>query len=237
MKKSILLIVALVMVSTIEAQKKIKGNGNLMSLTRNTSDYDAVSFAGSFSYVLVAGTEGKIQLEGEENLLPYIRTEVKNGTLVVTTENKINLQTSKNNFIKITVPFQDIESVALAGSGNLWTENTISEALLNVSLAGSGDAKLEVATISIKARIVGSGELVLTGKTNALDVDLVGSGEFKGFNLETYDADVSVAGSGSIDLVCNGHLKARATGSGDVRYKGSPTTEDSKVSGSGTISN
>ncbi len=142
MKKSILLIVALVMASTIQAQKKIKGNGNVTSVTRTTSDYDAVSFAGGFDYVLVAGTEGKIVLEGEENLLQYISTKVKNGTLVVKTEDRINLQSTKNRSIKITVPFKAINAVALAGSGNLWTENTISEERLKVSLAGSGDAKL-----------------------------------------------------------------------------------------------
>ncbi|WP_299391518.1 head GIN domain-containing protein [uncultured Gelidibacter sp.] len=237
MKKSLVLLVPLLMVSTIHAQNKIKGNGNETTITRSTADYEAVSFAGPFDYVLVAGTEGEIVLEGEENLLEHIITEVKNGTLVVKTDNKVNLQTTRNNTIKITVPFKDLNAVALAGSGNLWTEHKISGKNLKVSLAGSGDAKLDVAATNTKVNVAGSGELELTGKTIKLEVDLAGSGEFKGFHLETDDADVTVAGSGSIDLVCHGHLKARVTGSGDIRYNGNPKTEDTKVTGSGSISN
>ena len=73
MKKSIVLIAVLLVVNTIHAQKRIKGNGNMTAITRATSNYNTVSFAGSFDYVLISGKEGKIKIEGEENLLQYNR--------------------------------------------------------------------------------------------------------------------------------------------------------------------
>ncbi|MGV6832311.1 MAG: GIN domain-containing protein, partial [bacterium] len=48
---------------------------------------------------------------------------------------------------------------------------------------------------------------------------------------------VSVAGSGDAEVVCRESLKARVAGSGDIEYKGNPAKEDTKVSGSGSISN
>lgn len=237
MKKSILCIAVLLIVSTIQAQKKVKGNGNVTSITRTTSDYDAVNFAGSFDYVLVAGTEGNIKIEGEENLLPYIITEVKKGTLIIKTENMVNINMTRNKSIKITVPFEKISEASLAGSGNLWNEDKINAEDFKVSLSGSGDAKLDITATSIDASVAGSGELELKGTTNKLEVNVAGSGEFKGFDLAAADADVSVAGSGSADVVCKGHLKARVAGSGDIRYKGTPKSEDAKVAGSGSISN
>lgn len=237
MKKSSLLIAVLLVVNTIHAQKRIKGNGNMTSITRTTSDYNTVSFAGSFDYVLVSGKEGKIKIEGEENLLQYIFTEVKNGHLKIKTENRISLQTSRNKTIKITVPFEDINAVSLAGSGDLWSENLIRTPNFKVSVAGSGDAKLEIDATSIDASIAGSGELALKGKTNRLDVSVTGSGEYKGYDLDANDVDVSVSGSGDAKIVCHGHLKARVAGSGDIKYKGNAKTEDSKVAGSGSISN
>jgi hypothetical protein len=237
MKKSILCIAVLLMVSTIQAQKRIKGNGNMTSITRTTSDYDAVKFAGSFDYVLVAGTEGNIKIEGEENLLPYIITEVKKGTLIIKIENRVNLNTSRTKSIKITVPFESITEVSLSGSGNLWNEETIAIKAFKVSVAGSGEAKLDVSATTIDASVAGSGELALKGKTNTIKISVAGSGEFKGFDLDATDADVSVTGSGSADLVCNGHLKASITGSGEISYKGNPSTKDTKVVGSGSISN
>ena len=237
MKNSILLLVALVIAGTIHAQKKIKGNGNITSVTRTTSDYDAVKFTGSFDYVLISGKEGNIQLEGEENLLKYIITEVKNGTLIIRTENNTNFQTSRNKTIKITVPFMDINALSLTGSGDVWNENIISTTQFKVSVTGSGEAKLEVEASAIEANLTGSGELVIKGKTNRLDVIVSGSGRFKGYDLDANDVDVSVTGSGDAEIVCSGHLKARVSGSGDIKYKGNPKTEDSKVSGSGSIGN
>lgn len=227
----------LLLVSTIQAQKKIKGNGNIISIIRTTSDYDVVKFAGSFDYVLVAGTEGKIKLEGEENLLQHIITEVKKGTLIIKTDNEIHLNSSGNNSIKITVPFESLTEVSLAGSGNLRNKNIISAKDFKVSAAGSGEVNLDLSATTINASVAGSGALALKGITNRLKVAVAGSGEFKGFELDATDADVSVAGSGTAEIICNGHLKARITGSGDIKYRGVPGTTDTKVVGSGSISN
>lgn len=239
MKKLIILSLAL-MVSTItEAQwnKRIKGNGNMTTITRTTGEYDGVKCAGSFDYILVSGDEGKITIEGEENLLEHIVTEVKGGKLVVKTENNVNLSTSWNKTIKVTIPFRDINSVSLAGSGDLWNEDTIKTNSLEVSLAGSGDVIIAVEANTVEGNLAGSGDLTLKGSTNDLEVSLSGSGDIHAFGLDANNTVVSIAGSGDAEVVSNKSIKARVSGSGDIEYKGNPSKEDTKVSGSGSISN
>lgn len=236
MKNSIVLAIALLCFTVTQAQwKKIKGNGNVTTENRTTSDYDTVKCAGSFDYILVAGTEGQIKLEGESNLLPYVVTEVKNGTLHIKTEKGKNLNPSKNETIKITIPFKDLDKVSLSGSGDLWNTDKISSDDLIVSLSGSGDIILDITTQKVSAKVTGSGDLTLKGSTTDLTAGVTGSGDFHGFNLQATNADVSVTGSGDVEIVCNGNLKARVTGSGDIEYKGNPKTKDSKVTGSGSI--
>jgi hypothetical protein len=240
MKQSILILTVLLFSSQIQAQswgnKKIKGNGETTTITRTTSDYDGISCAGSFDYKLVYGQEGKITLEGEENLLKHVITEVKENKLIVKVENSVQLKTSLNKTIKITIPFNKISEVALAGSGDLWTEDTITAQNLDVSLAGSGDVKLDVDATSVEARLAGSGDLTLKGKTTNLEASVAGSGDFHGFYLQADNTEVSVAGSGDAKVVSNAMLKARVSGSGDIEYKGNPSKEDTKVNGSGSIS-
>ncbi|GFZ75781.1 DUF2807 domain-containing protein [Aquaticitalea lipolytica] len=235
--KKLILLIAILTISTIQAQKKIKGNGNITTATRTTSDYEGIKCAGSFDYVLVAGEEGKITLEGESNLLDYIITEVKDGSLIVKTENHINLSPSWNKTVKITIPFKDINQVSLAGSGDLWNEDKITSNNLKVALAGSGDVVLNIEASTVESSLAGSGDLTLKGKTNSLEARVAGSGDFHGFDLQSNNTDVSVAGSGDAQVVCNGSLKARVAGSGDIKYTGNPKTEDTKVAGSGSISN
>ncbi len=241
MNKSILLLAAIMITSMSHAQwwgnKKVKGNGNMTTETRTTGDYDGIKCAGSMDYILVAGTEGKIKIKGEENLLKHIITEVKNGKLIVKVEKGINLRPSWNKTIKITIPFKDISSVSLAGSGDLWNEDVIISNDFDVSLAGSGDVIINVQASSVEGSLAGSGDLTLKGKTNYLDVRVAGSGDIHGFGLQANHTTVSVAGSGDVKVVSNESLKARVSGSGDIEYRGNPSKEDTKVSGSGSISN
>jgi hypothetical protein len=242
MKTTILTFVTLLFINISHAQwwgngEKIKGNGKVTTITRTTSDYDGISCAGSFDYILVSGTEGKITIEGEENLLQYVVTEVKDNKLVIKTEKNINLKPSLNKTIKVTIPFKDIDNVSLAGSGDLTNTDTIKATDLKVSLASSGDIVLTVETNNVKGSLAGSGDLTLKGNTNNLEANIAGSGDFHGFNLQANNTEVSVAGSGDAKVVSNESLKARVSGSGDIEYKGNPKTEDSKVAGSGSITN
>lgn len=242
MKTTILTFATLLLINISHAQwwgngEKIKGNGKVTTVTRTTPDYDGISCAGSFDFILVSGTEGKITIEGEDNLLKYIITEVKNNRLEVKTENNINLSPSSNKTIKITIPFKDIDNVSLAGSGDLTNTDTIKATDLKVSLAGSGDVVLTVETNNVKSSLAGSGDLTLKGNTNNLEANIAGSGDFHGFNLQSNNTEVSIAGSGDARVVSNESLKARVSGSGDIEYKGNPKIEDSKVAGSGSIRN
>jgi len=241
MNKSIVLLATLMLTSVTQAQwwgnEKVKGDGNMTIETRTTGDYDGIKCAGSMDYILVAGTEGEIKIEGEENLLKHIITEVKNGNLIVKVEKGINLRPSDNKTIKITIPFKDINKVSLAGSGDLWNEDKILATDLDVSLAGSGDVVLNIETSSVEGSIAGSGDLTLKGNTNSLEAKIAGSGDIHAFSLQANNTVVSIAGSGDAEVVSNESIKARVAGSGDIEYRGKPTKEDTKVSGSGTISN
>lgn len=209
----------------------------MTTTTRSTSDYDGIACAGQFDYILVAGTEGQITIEGEENLIDYVITEVKDNRLVIKTKKNINLKPSNNKTIKITIPFKDISSVSLSGSGDLWNEDVITANNLEVALAGSGDIVLKIEASSTEGKVAGSGDLTLKGNTNKLEAKVAGSGDFHGFELQANHTDVAVAGSGDAEVVCNESLKARVAGSGDIEYRGNPKTEDTKVAGSGSISN
>lgn len=241
MKKSILVLATVLCTVAAHAQwwggKKVKGNGNVTTETRNTSDYDGIKCAGSMDYILVAGTEGKIKLEGESNLLKHIITEVKGNNLIVKVEKGVNLKPSWNKTIKITIPFKDISKVSLAGSGDLWNEDKITASDFGVSLAGSGDVVLNVDAKNIGASLAGSGDLTLKGKTTDFTAKLAGSGDVHAFGLQADNTTASIAGSGDMEVVSNKYLKARVSGSGDIEYKGNPDKEDTKVSGSGSISN
>ncbi|MET1260455.1 head GIN domain-containing protein [Flagellimonas sp. DF-77] len=238
MKKLPVLILALVTISaSAQWGKRIKGNGNVVTIERNVGSYDAIAAAGWFDVILVDGKEGQLTLKGEENLLEYIETEVKNGTLTIKKEKGVNLKSSNwKGGIIITVPVEQVNSVSLSGSGDVVSKTTLKAERFNASLAGSGDVDLSVEADYFKASLSGSGDMVFTGNAKDFVVSVAGSGDIKAFDLEAENVEANVSGSADLKVTANQAIRARVAGSGDITYKGNPGKVDSKTAGSGDIS-
>ncbi len=238
MKKLIITSIILTLSFSVNAQswwnsKKVRGNGNVTTEKRSTSDYESVSLAGSFDIKLVEGKEGRISLRGEENLMKYIITEVKNGKLTVKVKKNVNLRMTKK--FTVTVPYKSINRVALAGSGDISNSGIIKAKGFKVSIAGSGDINLNVNANTIKTNIAGSGNINLSGKSTELNCSIAGSGDINAYALKTESTNVSVSGSGSVKTTVSKSIKSRVSGSGSIYYKGSPDKIDSKSAGSGSV--
>ena len=242
MKKSILAAVILcISITSANAQwlssdKSIEGNGNVVTENRKTSDYDAVSLVGFMDVALVKGSEGNLTIEAESNLQEYITTEVKNGTLKISVEKGVNISPSRNKTIKVTVPFEDLEGAYLTGSGDIWTEDKITARDFSLSVTGSGDMNIEIEADEIDGKVTGSGDIQLIGTASELDCNVTGSGDFDAYKLRAAVVSAQVSGSGDIMVYAEKELNARIAGSGDISYKGNPSKENFKTSGSGDIS-
>ncbi|MDC6386949.1 DUF2807 domain-containing protein [Flagellimonas taeanensis] len=239
MKKIITLVLALSTMAITNAQwgRRVKGDGNFVTIERSVGDYDGVSLAGWFDVDLVAGNEGEITLKGESNLLEHIITEVKDGVLVIKTEKGMELKPSSwNSGIMITVPIESISSVSLSGSGDIVGKTTIETERFSTRIAGSGDITLAVQAKEVEASLSGSGDINLSGRTTDFDVMVSGSGDIKAYELEAEFVKATVSGSADIKVTANQSIDAKVSGSGDIHYRGNPKKINSKSSGSGDIS-
>ena len=79
--KKLLILILMFAGSQLFAQpwKTIKGNGNLKKETRTVADFTSLSSHGPMDVKIVYGNSNSIQVEADENLLPYIETNVENG--------------------------------------------------------------------------------------------------------------------------------------------------------------
>lgn len=215
---------------------KISGNGKITTDTRTTAEYDAIKIAGSFDVDLVAGKEGKIILKGEENILAAIVVEVEENTLKIYVKRNTNIRSSIGKKVQVTVPFEKISELSLAGSGDIQSKDIIKNDKFSAKLSGSGNFNLAVESNSLELNLSGSGNVQLKGIADNFTTKLSGSGDIDARNLKSKNVDVNVSGSGNSKVNCNESLTARVSGSGDIKYSGNPEKRDVKVSGSGNIS-
>ena len=235
-KLSLTVIIAVLFLTNCEAQKnnRISGDGNEINATREVGNYEKIAVSGSFDVDLVKGKEGRIEIKIEKNLLPYLVTEVENGRLKIKWKKGTNVSTRRG--VHLTVYFQDINGVSISGSGDINSSDVIKSDNLEVAVSGSGDITLNVDVDEMIARVSGSGDLDFKGRANNFKASVSGSGDIDAYALQTNSANLKISGSADITLSVEDELYARVSGSGGISYKGNPSKEDIKVSGSGSVS-
>jgi len=214
--------------------KRVSGNGNVTTSEKTVSSFTEVEQKGSFDVYVSTGSTYTVKIEAEDNLIPYIETNVNNGKLEINSKKGFWLQPTKSLKVYITAPtFSAIRSY---GSGNITSENTIYDSSkIELSVSGSADIKATVDAPEVHSDVTGSGNADLNGQTRKFDGNVRGSGNINAFNLKAEEAKVEISGSGNANLFASVKLDVTVNGSGDVSYKGSAPQVVSNMHGSGTL--
>lgn len=125
-------------------------------------------------------------------------------------------------------------TMQMSGSGDLLAARVATDALRMVQ-SGSGDLHLgELHASTVKISLSGSGDMSIreSGSSDSLEINIVGSGDVDLEALESLEASVNIAGSGTATLSVADTLDVNIMGSGDVFYRGDPQLHQS-VLGSG----
>lgn len=238
MKKAVMFFAGLCFTLTVTAQEKkerVEGNGENTKEKREISDdYAKVKVTGNFDVSLLPGETGAITLEGEENLVSLITTEVKDGTLNIDTGSKF-LVPSRNRKITVKVPVNQLTEVSLKGSGTIQVKNTVKNNL-KVLVDGSGLINLAVNSQNVQACVLGSGEIKIDGKADNFECKVVGSGSVKAYGLNSPNVTALVSGAGDVQAYSSQKLKGRISGSGNIAFAGEPADTDLMRSGTGKFS-
>ncbi len=212
--------------------KTIRGSGNLITESRSVSDFDRVDLSGRGQVVITQGGEESLVVETDDNVMPYVRTVVKSGTLDLGFDSKY--KNISPTHIQFTLGVKDLSGIKISGSGDI-TADSLDTERLEVKVSGSGNMGIDsLTTKSIKARISGSGNVDLAGEATEQGIGISGSGKYRAQDLRSETAKVKIGGSGSSTVWVTESLNARISGSGAVYYYGKPKVK-SKISGSGKI--
>jgi hypothetical protein len=210
----------------------IAPSGKVAQESRGVLGYTGIAVSVPGTIVVRQGDYAPIAIEADDNLLPEIETVVEGGILKVRFKRKLSV--TGRATIRLLVTGPTIESLAVAGSGDIVAEALKSRAL-SISVAGSGDVKIaRLDAQTLKASVAGSGDIKVAGRAAEVNLTVAGSGDVEADRLESRRARVSIAGSGDVSVWAQESLEATVAGSGDIRYYGDPSISK-KVAGSGSL--
>lgn len=174
-------------------------------------------------YITVENIDA-IYLSGSGDLLAENTIQSENMDLRVSGSGSMELQVDLNGDLEANV----------SGSGDLRVKGNCRN--LDSSVSGSGKVYIANAIEgTAKFGLSGSGKVLAAGRAKVVKASVSGSGKLLAQDLVTDRCEVNITGSGDVEINVKSELDARITGSGSVRYKGSPNHVNNHSSGSGKI--
>lgn len=213
----------------------VRGSGVVKTETRKVSGFDALDVDYPAEIVITQGKSESLTIEAEDNLLPQLTTEVRDGTLhIENNERDFDKRVNPTRSIRITITVKELSDVDFSTAGKL-TVNGLEGESLNISLSGAGDIALnDLELDNLDAHLSGAGKFTASGIATHLTLTISGLGNFDAPDLATQTADINISGAGSATLRVEQSLDASISGAGSITYYGSPTVTRS-ISGAGEV--
>ena len=212
--------------------RTIRGSGNVVTEERQVSGFDSVALSGVGRVIVTQGDEEALTIETDDNLMRYIETEVRNGTLELGLARNTIPIPSQSIIFRVSVV--DLTGLDSSGAGS-FEIGKVDTDRLKVTLSGAGDIKVDsLSATDLEVTISGAGNVELTGQVEAQEIDLSGLGSYNAPDLESRAASVRISGAGNTVIWVLDTLDVTISGAGNVEYFGSPeVTRD--VSGAGRV--
>ena len=191
--------------------KKIKGSGNIISENRELTNFSSINLIGGIDVNIKFSDKYNCTVVSDENLIPYIKTEVVNNNLQIS----INKNYSSIEGIEVNVNAPEYDEVSISGSGDI-----------NI---------LDFKNNNLSLNISGSGNITGNGEVETLVVKINGSGNLMSKEIKSKSATITINGSGDAEVFASDSISAKINGSGNIEYFGNPENVDSIINGSGDI--
>jgi len=190
----------------------VTGSGEMASAVRDLEGFTAVDVGGVFEVEITSQKDFAVEIEADDNLLPFITTEVVNGTLKIETEKRLK----SSNPIRVRIYAPDINKLDVSGVAKVTLNDVNNESL---SVDSSGASKLQISGVAAR-----------------LNADLSGAVQLDADGLTVKNASIDASGASYVSLNVTERLNAEASGASKILYSGSPTSIEKDVSGASSVS-
>jgi len=177
----------------------VKGSGKRETQKRDVQGFTSISSQGAFNIEVVAQKSQSVEIEGDDNILPLITTEVSNNVLRIKSTKGFSV--SEPVAIRIAVP--DLAGLNVSGAGK-------------IEIAGLKNDKFEI-------DCDGAPTIKVSGVTKVIDIDTNGAAKIDTHNLHASKGVVDSKGVSKIDVDVKDELDVTISGPSTVTYEGDPT--------------
>lgn len=214
MKKIALIVILALTVAGCHHRGRLQsgevGSGVRKTERRDLAPFTSISTEGAFDIEVVCQRAQSLDIEGDDNLLPLVSTEVANGVLRI----KPIRDYSTRIGINITISVASIDGLKTNGAGT-------------IKVTDLKNDKFEIGSN-------GAPTITVSGETKALQIDTNGAGKIDTHRLRAAKADVESKGVTRVEVFASDELNVTISGPSQVVYDGDPEVNQT-VNGPGSV--
>lgn len=210
----------------------VEGSGRIKEEARQVGEFTGVEVGGPVEAEVKIGPARKVTLIADDNLLPMVKTKVKDG--VLRTELTGSVRPTRG--IKLIVVTPKLDRVGASGGSSMRAQVAASKSF---KVSGSGGANLDVAGIdaeTLRVDLSGGVDAKLQGKAKSATYDLSGGVDFTAADLAVENAELDASGGVDAALTATNEVTGSASGGVSIKVKGRPAVKVSTSGGSSVIS-
>jgi len=188
----------------------VAGSGNRQKEKRNVPNFTSISTEGAYEIEFVVQPTPSLEIEGDDNILPLITTEVSNNVLHV--KSKQSFSTRKPITLKLSAPNLD-------------------------GLSASGAGKIEISRLKNEKfgmDVNGAPTVRISGETKSLEIESNGAANIDTHKLRADSAKVESNGVSKVEVYAAKELDVTVSGPSRVTYHGDPHVQQT-VNGPGSV--
>jgi hypothetical protein len=213
MRRLALLLVLVPLVATAchhNFTRGVTGSGKRAMQKRDVASFTSISTQGAFDIQVVCQKPVSLEIEGDDNILPLVTTEVNNNVLYI--KGTQNYSVREPISVRISVP--NLDGITLSGAGK-------------TDISGIKNDKFEIDSS-------GAPTIKVSGATKVVDIDTSGAAKIDTSRLQASRAVVDSKGVSRVDLSAADQLDVTISGPSRVTYKGDPVVTKT-VHGPGSV--
>ena len=189
----------------------VQGNGVMKTATRDVVDFDKIELNGVFDVLVTSGENTSFQIQGEENIIDLIASDVSSSTLTVFSQKSI----CPKQKLTLTISVKDLSALSAYGAMTVEIKAIAND---NLSLTVDGSAGIRA-----------------TGTSDNLYASISGTGNIETAELVSQNAKISISGIGDATVQTSGVLDVAIQGVGNVYYLGKPNEVRQNITGVGSV--
>lgn len=213
----------------------IAGSGVVETKAYELPEFQTISVVYPGDYTVRQGDAESVTIEAEDNLLPQLVAEVRDGTLhLENTERNWRDRVTPTEPVLVTITVVELNRVQFSTGGRMLIEGLQTDSL-TVGVSGAGDVTMkDLDAGNLDFSLSGAGNINVDGVAENLELSISGFGNFNGGDLQSQAADVHISGAGSATVWAEETLDASISGAGSIDYYGDPSVSE-RISGVGNV--